>query len=185
MLIEDGKGQNGAASVSGSQRMNVSAKTARRLFYASRDDGLSFVAVYDGITAAAGDHVMYLKNTSTTRDMMIDFISLSAVEAVKWKMFEVTGTAAAGETVTASVLKLASGRTVEATIMAGNTTITGLTTGNQIVSRRSVATGTLEIDYESALILAPTKAIVIEYDTGTTGLCEGEICFHYEALGWY
>lgn len=183
MKIEDGKGKNGDASVSSVQRLNVSAKIAERYFYASRDFGQAFNAVYDNQTVAAGEYSAYLKNTSTTRNLFVNHVEFHAVENVKWKIWEVTGTAASGETVTPSNFNLASGQPAEAIAMSGDTAITGLTTVKQLGSHRSEALSDSEMDYEGALILGPGKAIVVEYDTGTTGLCSHDIFFWYESIG--
>ena len=181
--IGDGKGKNGDASVSAVQRLNVSAKEANRDFYASRDFGLAFNAVYDNQTVAAGEYSAYLKNTSTTREMFIGHIEFHSASAVKWKVWEVSGTAAAGEVVTPSNFNLASGIPAEATAMAGDTAITGLTQVKQLGSHRSEALAESEMHYGGALILGPGKAIAVEYDTGTTGICSHDIYFWFEELG--
>ena len=183
MKIEDGRGKNGDASVSIVQRLNVSSKTAPRWFYSSRDFGLSFNAVYDGLTVAATEYSAYLKNDSATRNLFVGTIEFHSAEAVKWKIWEVTGTAASGASVTPSNFNLASGIPAEATAMSGDTAITGLTTVKQLGSHRSQALGDSDMDFEGALILGPGKAIAIEYDTGTTGICSHDIFFWYEDLG--
>jgi len=33
------------------------------------------------------------------------------------------------------------------------------------------------------LILSPNTAIMVEYDAGTTGLCEIDCLFHFETIG--
>lgn len=182
MKIEDGQGKNGDMSVSSTQRGNVSSRTAPRTFYASRDDGLAFVAIYDGITAAAGEYVAYLKNTSTTRNLFIDDMLAGGVENIKWKLFSCSGDAAAGETVTATEFNLSKSIPAEAIAMAGNTAITGLTTLAQLSTGRTPANGGAQRSFESALILGPSDAVVLEYDTGSSGLCEAEFHFHYENL---
>jgi hypothetical protein len=181
--IDDGKGKNGKASVSVVQRLNVSAKTAPRYFYQSRDFGLAFNAVYDNLTVAAGEYSMYLRNDSTTRNLFIGHIEFHSVESVKWKIWEVSGTAAAGEVVTASNLNLASGIPAEVTCMSGDTAITGLTQVKQIGSHRSEALSESEMEYSGSLILGPGKAIAVEYDTGTTGICSHDCFFWYETIG--
>ena len=183
MKIEDGKGSGRQASVSSVQRLNVSSKTQPRIFYASRDFGLAFNAVYDGITCAAGDYSAYLKNTSTTRNLFISTVEFHSVESVKWKIWQVTGTAASGETVEPTELNLSKGITAEAIAMAGDTAITGLTAAAQVGSHRSPALGDSEMDFQGALILGPGDAIAIEYDTGTTGLCSHDLYFWYEEIG--
>ena len=181
--IEDGKGKNGDASVSTTQRLNVSAKIRDRTFYASRDDGLSFTAVYDGIAAAAGEYVAYLKNISATRNLFIRDIKLGGAEAIKWRIWSATGTAAAGEAVVPSQMNLSKNLMAEANAMAGNVAITGLTAGEQLGVHRSVANGEVPALAHGATILGPNDALVIEYESGTAGECSIEIHFHYEDLG--
>ncbi len=182
MKIEDGKGKNGDMSVSTTQRGNVSAKTAPRIMYAARDDGLSYSVVCDNVTAAAGDYVGYLKNTSSTKNIFISDVSASAVEAVKWKMWFVTGTAAAGEAVIPTPFNKSKSIPAEAISLSGDTAITGLTTDGQIITGRSTAGAMIDANFHSALILGPGDAVAIEYDTGTTGLCETSLHFHFEGL---
>ena len=183
MKIEDGKGKNGDASVSDVQRLNVSAKTQPRIFYVSRDDGGAYNAVYDDITAAAGEYTMYLKNTSSTRNIHIADIEFHSVENVKWKVWSVSGTAAAGETVTPSELNLSKGIPADCIAMAGNTAITGLSTVAQLGSHRSQANGDSDMMFEGALILGPGNAIAVEYDAGTSGICSHDCFFWFEDIG--
>ena len=183
MRIEDGKGKNGSASVSSVQRLNVSAKAIGRSFYASRDFGQTFNAVYDPMTMAAGEYSAYLKNTSPTRNMFIRSIEFHSAENVKWKIWNVSGTAAAGETVIPTNLNLASGLTAEAIAMSGDTPITGLTQIAQVGSHRSQALGDSSMDFDGALILGPGDAIAVEYDTGVSGICSHDLFFWYETIG--
>ena len=181
--IEDGKGKNGKASVSSVQRLNVSSKNADRMFYAARDFGLAYNAVYDSITATTGDYTAYLKNTSSTRNLFISQIEFHSINATKWKIWVVTGTAAAGESVTPTPMNVSKSIIAEATAMAGNTSITGLTTVAQIGSHRNTATGDSAMNFGGALILGPGDAIAIECDTGTDGLVSHDLFFWYEDLG--
>lgn len=183
MKLEDGKGNNGDMSVSSTQRGNVSAKTAPRIMYASRDDGLGYVAVFDGITAAAGEHVAYLKNISSTSNLFVEDIFAGGVENIKWKVFSCSGTAAAGEIVTPTSLNLSKNIPADVIAMAGNVAITGLTTLAKLGTGRSTANSGSERPYHNSLILGPGNAIVVEYDTGTSGLCELHIDFHFEGIG--
>ena len=184
MKIEDGKGKSGDASVSASQRLNVSAKTRDRLFYVSRDDEQAFNAVMPSFSAAATNYVFYLKNTSSTKNLFLHTLEYHSVEAVHWKVWQVTGTAAGGTVIIPTNLNLGSGRTAEATCMGGGSTITGLTLGAQLGTHRTEATGEAGMDWGEGLILAPNTAIMVEYDTGTTGLCEIDCIFHYEPIGF-
>ena len=180
---DDGKGNNGPASVSAARRGNVSAKTAPRRYYVSRDDQQTFDAIQPSFSAAAGNYVQYIKNTSTTKNMYIDSAYAASLNAAVFKVWEVTGTAAAGTTITPANSQLSSGLLAEATSMGGGSTITGLTTVKQVGTIRVPAADEKRRDYGGALIIGPNKAIAIEYDTGTTGLCETAIEFHYETIG--
>jgi len=181
-IIEDGKGKNGAMSVSTAQRGNVSAKTKNRLFYISRDDGLAFNAIMPSFSAAAGNYVFYIKNTSSSRNLMLNHIEFHSLEAVHWKVWQVTGTAAGGTAITPKNINLGVGIPAEATSMGGGSTITGLTLGDQLASHRTQATGEAEMDFGGGLILSPSTAIMVEYEAGTTGLCEIDCLFHFEDL---
>ena len=182
MKIDDGKGKNGQMSVSVAQRGNVSAKTAHRIFYVSRDSGLAFNAIYEDITAAAGDVVAYLKNTSPSRNLFVKHIEFHSAENVKWKIHHVSGVAASGTVITPVNIDLASGRPAEATAMSGDTSITGLTNIAQLGSHRSQAAGDSYMDFEGALLLGPQDAVSVEYASGTTGLCSNDIFFWFEDL---
>ena len=182
MKIEDGKGKNGDMSVSTTQRANVSAKTAPRIMYASRDDGLGYTAIYDDITADAGDYVAYLKNESSTRNLFVSDLAASGVENIKWKLWSATGVAASGEEVIPSGLNLSKKIPAEATAMAGAIPITGLTKDLPLGTGRSGANNGAEQMFHNALILGPGDAVVLEYDAGLSGLCEATFHFHFEDL---
>lgn len=181
MKIEDGKGSNGDMSVSSTQRGNVSSRIAPRPMYSARDDGLSYSAIYH-FTAAAGEYVAYLKNTSSTRNLFVGDITVGGVQTILWKMWFVTGIAAAGETVTPTPTNKSKSIPAEATAMAGDTAITGLTTDGQFSARRTPANDEKEELFDGSLILGPGDAIAVEYDTGTGGIGEVDIHFHYEDL---
>lgn len=181
--IDDGKGGGKQMSVSSTQRGNVSAKTANRIFYSSRDDGLAFAAIYDDVAAAAGEYVAYLKNSSSTKNLFIKDVSFGGVESIKWRIWVVSGTAAAGEEVTPTELNLSKSIPAEALAMAGNTAITGLTNIEQIGTHRTAAMQDGLAMRHSSTILGPNDAIAVEYETGTAGLCEIEVHFWYEEIG--
>ena len=178
--IEDGKGRGFNASVSESNRLNVSAKTNPRTFYVSRNDGLSFIADSVDTSADAGDYVLYLKNTSSTKLLYIKEVVMHSVNAAFWKIWQVSGTAS-GTTVTATNLNLSSSLVSETTIV-GDGAVSGLTTVNLLGAQRNGAVGCSGIEYEDALILGPNDAIAVEYDTGTTGAAEAHVIFHFESI---
>lgn len=184
-FIEDGKGSGRKASVSYVQRLNVSAKTATRFFYASRDFGQAYNLAFDGsATTAAGDYSLYIKNDSTTENLFISTIEFHSVENTKWKIWQVTGTAAGGTTETPKDLNLAKSIPSATTAMSNSGgSITGLTTAGLIGTHRNTALGDSEMDFQGALILGPGDAIAVEMDVGTTGLVSHDCFFWFEPIG--
>ncbi len=180
-IITDGQSGR-TATVSVENRLNNSSKSNPRTFYVSRDDGLTFTLASVDSSAAAGDLIAYLKNDSTTRNVYIKEIQVSALNAALWKVFEVTGTAAGSSAITPSNINLASGQTADATAR-GDGALTGLTTADLIRSTRTTAGDAMNIVFDDALILGPSDAIAVEYDTGTTGAAEVNIMLHFEDIG--
>lgn len=180
--IDDGKGRGFVASVSDDNRLNISAKTNPRIYYVSRDKGLAFMLTSVDADAVAGDYILYLKNTSATRQLFVKRIATGAANAALWKSWVVTGTAAGSSLLVPTNINLTSGKTADATCR-GNGAVSGLTTGGLLDVHR---TGAGEHDHslwEDALILGTGDAIAVEYDTGTTGLAEVSIEFHFEEIG--
>ena len=181
MKIQDGKGRGPEASVSEDHRLNVSAKTNPRLFYVSRDDELAFNVVSIYATAAAGNIIMYLKNTSSTKQIFIKQVHGYSDNNVLWKVWAVAGDATGGSELTPTNLNLGSGREAEAEAR-GDGSVTDITTGGIIDVFRSQAYGHGFVILEDAVILGPNDAIAVEYDTGTTGNAEIAILMHYEDI---
>ena len=169
------------ASVSSTNRLNVSAKTNPRIFYTSRDNGLAFNAIATSATNSAGEFVMTMKNTSTTRNLFMKHIEFHSTNDVVWQIFEVTGTGV-GTAIVPSNLNLGSGLSAEVDCV-GSGAVTGLTEVKQIGTHRSQAGGDSEMNYENALILTPNSQIAIKYLSGTAGANEIDMFFHYEDIG--
>ena len=109
-------------------------------------------------------------------------ISFGGVEAIKWKIWSVSGIAASGEEVVPSGMNLSKNIPAEVIAMSGNTAITGLTAIAQLGIHRTPAGSDAKAMAHGSTLLGPGDAIAVEYDTGTTGLCALEIHFHFEHL---
>lgn len=180
LKIGDGRGRGLTASVSEANRLNVSAKTADRIYYVSRDDKLSFISTSVIASAAAGNYIYYIKNTSSTRNLFIFEMHLSSANAALWKVSKVTGTAA-GTGITPINMNTGSGITAE-TASFGNAAVTGLTETAVIHPARNPADGSSDVGFGGALILTPNEAVAVEYDTGTTGGAEVTTEFWFERI---
>jgi hypothetical protein len=184
MFIEDGKGSGRKCSVSSVQRLNVSAKTQPRIFYASRDFGNAYNMVCESSSTAAGAYTLYLKNASSDSNLFVSVIEFHSVENTKWKIWEVSGTATGGTSNTPAEMNLSKSIPADVTAMDNSGgAISGLTQVKQLGSHRNTALGDSEMDFEGALILGPNDAIAVEMDTGTTGITSHDLYFWFEGIG--
>jgi hypothetical protein len=171
LQIEDGKGSGIRAGITSQNRLEVQSESNTQIHFSSLLDGLAFSWHSEDDDAAAGDFIMYIKNTSTTKLLVIDDIVCGTENASTLKLHRVTGTAS-GSSITGSNLNFQSGNTADATAI-GSGAVSGLTSSSIIETIRLSANSTEKFTVRDALILGTGDAIAIEYDTGTTG--DGEI----------
>lgn len=176
---EDGLGRGYEAGVSASNRLMVASESNTRSYYVSRDAKRLFNWVFEDASAVAGNYVAYIKNTSTTRALVIELVRLQAANAATWKVVTATGTATGGTAVTAVNMNRGSGLTEEATALADN--VGGFTAGSALIAiARHPAESSIVVPFDDTLILTPGTAIAIEYDAGTTGQAAVTLRAYYE-----
>ncbi len=176
--IEDGGGKNGSVTVSNNQRLDVSARVASRQYYESRDTGQVYTVISIDATAVANEETMYVQNTSTSKDMVIEKVTISADVDHQWRIKFVTGTAAGGSLLTPVNLNKASSNTASA-VCRGDGAVTGLTDDGDITIVRIGADDHDEIRFDEALRLGQDDAIAIECELN----CAAEIVvsFHFDS----
>lgn len=183
-LIEDGRGSGLNASVAnanGKGRLDTSARTNERIAYASRE-GEAYTLVVADAGPTANEYTAYLQNTSSTSNIHIHSVSLSATDAdVKWKIHSVTGTAAGASSVTPLNTNRGSGKSASATARGGAGGVTGLTSEGVLYDFfHGPALSSFHFETHDALILGQNDAIAIEYDAGTGGAVSMTIDFHFD-----
>jgi len=178
--INDGGGKNGDATVSNNQRLDVSARSASRQYYESRDQEQVFVATSVDATAVANEETMYIKNTSTSKDMVISEVIISTDTDSLWRVKSVTGTAAGSSALVPINLNRASSKSASATIR-GDGAITGLTdvTDGTVALFRAPANNTHHHDFHEALRLGQDDALAVECETNAA--VEITITFHFDS----
>ncbi len=167
-------------SVSEDQRGNVSSKSNPRAFYISRDFQQNYALPSIYATAAAGEYILYMRNTSTTQNIFVKDIVFGSANAALFKITEVSGTPSGSEII-AKNTNLTSGRAASISSY-GNGAVTGLSAVGPAMPVRTSANGHEHEELEDALILGPGNAIAVEYDTGTTGPAEVTVYFHFEDI---
>jgi hypothetical protein len=130
-------------------------------------------------SAATGNEIIYIKNTSKTSLLVIDKADVSSVNAGLFELFEVTGTAA-GTSISGSNTNLTSGNEADATSL-GEASVTGLTIGKRIDLARTSANGSGTMQLKDVLVLGLNDAIAITY-TGSTGIVDAAILGYYEKV---
>lgn len=129
--------------------------------------------------AAAADKILYLKNDRSAETFVVDSILVDSVENVLWKLWNVTGTSAGSSALTPEPMDTENTRDHGLT-SRGDGAITGLTEDGQIGAVRTLANDSAVFPIAGNLRIGSSKAIAVEYDTGTTGKCEAHIIGHFE-----
>lgn len=163
-------------------RFNVSSRSDGRAYYNSRENSRTFSLVWDDASSAAGDMILYWKNTDTTgKHLVIASIGLNSELACSFKLHLVTGTAASGSTTTPFCLNQSAPKTAAATAMeAAGTAITGLTSTAVIDHVACGADGHEEFRLNDRLRLGQDQAIAIEFEQGVTARTWGVMFGFYE-----
>lgn len=163
-------------------RANVSSRQNSRGAYSSRNNSLAFSLVWDDASSAAGDFILYLKNTDTTgKTMVLSTVGLNSEQAASFKLHKVTGTAAAGATVAPFCENQVTPQVAQALAMeAAGTPITGLTSDGVFDHVGSGVDGHGEMLMDDRVRVGQDQAIALEYEQGTTGRTWGRFSVYWE-----
>lgn len=163
-------------------RLNVSSRQDSRSYYNSRDQSQAFSLIWDDSSSAAGDFIVYWKNTDTTgKVLVIDSAGLNSIENATFKLHIVTGTAASGTLISPVCLNQSAPKTAQAVAMeAAGTAITGLTIVKTFDHVMCSANSHEEMRLDDRLRIGQDQAIAVEYQQGTTGQTLGVIFGYYE-----
>jgi hypothetical protein len=164
--IEDGKGKGNVAHVNDDNQLVVRAITQPDVeFYSEiKGDAYTWNSSY---SATGGQEVISLKNTSSSKDLIIEEIIVGSTVNQVWTLFEVTSGTAAGTTITGQNLNLGSGNVASQTAF-GNASVTGSLTGNNILFAQSLANEGKILDLKGALILKLGDEIALTANTTGT-----------------
>lgn len=162
-------------------RANVSSRSDSRSYYNSRDRGQTYAIAFDFQSAEPGEFGCYVKNTSSTLDLVVAGIGINAEQNSKIKLHYVTGTAAAGNELTPVNMNSGSNNAADCLVREGGsaaTGITGITSAGLLDFAYVVANGHEEFRVQDRLRLGQNDALAIEYDEGTGGDFSGVLfCF--------
>ena len=94
ITIDDGRGKGISVGVSSiGNRMDVSSRSNTRIFYNSRDIGESYTWSCRYLINA-GSTIIFIKNTSTTKNLIIEDIDVGAATVAEWELWTSTANGA-------------------------------------------------------------------------------------------
>jgi len=180
MVIIDDGGKNGPVTVSNTNRLDVSARSASRTYYESRDQGQVYTAAIEDAGAVADEVTVWVKNTSTTKDMIIDTLTVGSDVLSTWHIkFASFTTQPTGTLITATNLNKASSNTASAEVRGGAGGVANVVQGDEISFINVAAGGQSIWDTKEALRLGQDDQIAIECKTNSAALIT--VAFHFDS----
>lgn len=177
MTVITDPNNNPPAKTSLDGRLNVSSRSDSRTYYNSRDLGKTFVWT-SSFSAATGNHIIYIKNTSTIDKLYIKHISIGGVSSGLFELFEAeSGTVVGTPIEGVNMNRIKHGKNATST-SCGDAVVTGIVNGERLAMKRVPANSTLDIHVD-ALVLGQNDAIIIRY-TGSTGIVDASILGFYD-----
>jgi len=175
--LQDGAGTGKLAKVNNRNQLEISAAVHSESRLVAAADAQTYLWT-SSFSTATGNEVIYIKNTSKTKLLIIDKVTVNSVLTGLFELFVVTGTAA-GTAITGANTNLNSGNVADATAL-GQASVTGLTIGDRLDMARVPANGRATMELNDVLILGLNSAIAVTY-TGSTGITDTIITGYYQA----
>jgi hypothetical protein len=179
MIIEDATGSGWTAKVTKESELIVLAHTVSQNHEINHEKQESYVLYSDLTSGGAGNTVLYIKNTDTTNDIVVNwyrFWSGASAEAIDI-IFGQTGTAV-GTAVTPTNMTVGSGTTAIGTFLEG-TDITGLSGGVQMDRIRLSGDGKDVVgNYPGDIIIPRNGSISLQTVDGSIAT-EISLSFYY------
>ena len=173
--IEDGRGSGRRAGVDEEYRLEVHSVSYSESSDVARFKGATYLWT-SSYSAGTGNEVIYIKNTSTTQNLIIDKATVNSVLTGLFELNVAAGTAG-GTTITGANSNLTSGNAASASSY-GNASVTGITPGTRLDMARVAANGRATMELNDILILGLNDAVSITY-TGSTGIVDIIITGYY------
>ena len=176
MVIRDAETQIGA-HVTSDKMLHVYATVESEISHQSEVDGTA----YSWTTSKdidATDSIIWLRNDSTTENLIIQTISFNSTAAGTWFIYCPTGTTADGDTITGVNLNRQSGKVALATCRQD---ATGATPANYIYRGASMANEDKVINTYGALILGHLNEVALDVTT-EPALAQATIIGYYHIV---
>ena len=176
LSIKDGTGKGYTAKVNKRNKLEVEAAIFSESRLVAKDDAETYLWT-SSFSANTGEEVIYVKNTSKTKVLIIDKVTVNGVLTGLFELHIATGTVG-GTVITGANSNLTSGNVADATSY-GDAAVTGLTIGNRIDLARIPANGRATMELNDVLILGQNNAITVTY-TGSTSIVDLIVTGYYQ-----
>jgi hypothetical protein len=181
MIIEDGAGTGRAVEVNLSNQLEVRSVVVGRAEWECHNNARAYVMYFSqaAANAAANECLGYLKNDSSTEDLVIDEVGIHITAANTIYMSKVTGTATGGTVVVPTNFNLGSTLVAVGTFLRA-TAIGGLTDAGRLINTYVPANGYLVRTPICSILLVRNSAVGIYVTTQQVQTLNCSVVFHYE-----
>jgi len=179
-VIRDGAGDGYLVRVNSSNRLKASATTASIEHSINHEVGQAYNLLFEVTSSGSDAVILYMKNTSTTLDMVIEGIYLYVSQACELCIRrDATGTPVGGSDVVPANLNAGSNKEAVGIFQQGSA-ITGVdgTETTMFKYKFTGASSTKFYNFDQDIIVSRTRVITIECDTTGT-LVSGMFPFNY------
>ena len=177
MQIEDGAGGSASVQVTSDNMLRAYAQVESEISHTSENNGDSYVWTASK-NIDTTDSIIWLRNDSTSMQLIIECISVGSDVAGSWFIYSPTGTTADGDTITGVNLNRGSGRTASATCRAD---ATGTTPANYLFYGSNMASEMIQVNFHGALILDYLGEVAVDYTT-EPALAQATIFGYYHSI---
>lgn len=177
--LEDGKGSGRSVQVNDDNQLMTKSITEAEIEFVSEAEGLTFAWCSGTQATSAGDTILLVKNTSTTKTIRIDTVTMSADTDTRAIIHVPTSevTSPTGTAVTGTNLNITSSNVADASAIRDETTNSQ---GNIVWSGEIYATERpVMVEFNGALILGTNDSVAIDYVSGQTAVCDCVIVGYY------
>lgn len=174
MIIEDGTGGGHKAAVTSENLLRTYSVIEHEITHTSEDEGDAY-AWTASVDLGADKNLIWLRNDSTDKTLMIHCMSISASAASMFEIWVGTGATASGTEVVGVNLNRASNRAAEATCRHTETSKDAGSGMTLLASHHIPATETTHMAFYGALILGYYDEIAVNVITdialSTVNIC--------------
>ncbi len=162
LQIESGSGNGKQVAVSNDNRFDVNAKANGRASYVSKDDGQCYFWTHSFINTGNGDTILWLANTSTTKDLYIEKIHITGDVTTQFTVHSPAYAAPAGSVVTGTNANRTSGNVADASCYGDET---NNTQGNVLFQGHALAFTEIIFPVDGKIVLGYHDCIAVDFVT--------------------